>query len=106
MKLLFQCTRRNESLNGEQLLVELTMSPVNAEPHNYGIGAAIGTPNAPNPMNQRQDVFRANPSAFNINLSGTSEELAAYQVGKTYSFTLDVEKPTKSEEQNPEIKKK
>lgn len=89
----FQCTGKNESLNGEQKIVQVTFSPygqgVSPTVATYAPGAAIGTPNAPQHSVQPENSIQYNASAFTATFIGDVKDAEQYTVGSLYEFTLN-----------------
>lgn len=88
----FQCTGRNESLNGEQKVVQVTFSPgtgVFPTVATFAPGAAIGTPGAPQQQpSVPESSVQYNASAFTATFTGNIEEASQFVVGEVYEFTL------------------
>lgn len=99
MKVTVQCTSKNERLEGNATIADVTLSPTANMMNNpmYATGSAMGTPNAPQQPVSNPDGTpqQAEVPQFTLNgaLSFTvrdQEQAQTFRVGQSYEINVDV----------------
>lgn len=96
MKVNVQCISKNERMEGNKSVADITLSPIQANLSSTGaIGAVVGTPNAPTATDGLQEYKEVQ---YNLNgaLSFTVRDestIQDFKVGSIYEISVDVKTP-------------
>lgn len=97
MKINVQCTSKNERLEGNSTIADITLSPVGdtALGTQSAAGAVVGTPNAPQ-TNTTENLQQTQQVQYNMNgalsfVIRDEEEAQNFKVGQRYTITVGVE---------------